>query len=155
MGRLVCVNGIPNTYRLGHVLEVLSNAEMIAHCDYSECVRAQNGCADKPMFRVSFKLRSAYLATIIKELKLVGVGEMFGEIDVMATLCSTEQLPKAESSKKKARKRWRFCPSALDRRSTLEIHTGIVESSHINFDHVRRRNTLCAFKLIIAGLIIS
>jgi hypothetical protein len=89
------------------------------------------------MFTVSFRIRGAYLATIIKELKLVGVGELFGEIDVSSTLCSTESLPKAHSFKKK-RKRGAcsICPSALDRMSTLEIHTGIVENSHINFDHV-------------------
>jgi hypothetical protein len=60
----------------------------------------------------------------------LGVGEHFGEIDVMQMICSTEGLPKAPRASGCP-----LCPSAVDRMSTLEIHTGIMQASHINFDH--------------------
>ena len=137
MGRLVRVNGIPNKHRLSHVLDSLGKLDAVAHCDYHKCLRSQFGHANKPIWRVSFKTRSAYLPTIIASLQSVGVGEMYGEIDISATLCSSEILPKALSLQRKRRAGfWSCCPSALDRMSTLEIHTSIVEASHINFDHV-------------------
>ena len=50
-------------------------------------------------------------------------------------ICSTEELPKPHREKRSAISRFLSCSSAQDRKSTLEIHTSIVNNSHINFDH--------------------
>jgi uncharacterized membrane protein len=132
MSRLVNVNGIPEE-RLPAVLAILCDCDMISHVDYYLGHRMVLGLEPHQVYRCCFNVRAAYVAFPIKKLKEIGVGEHFGEIDVVQIACSTEEFPKAPRSKVPSQ--CPLCPSAIDRISTLEIHTAILNGSHINFDH--------------------
>ena len=129
MTRLVCVRGIPEPL-LEHIVEALDCSSAIDHVDFSEVVRRKHG-ESIVLFKIEFKVRSAYLAHALKLLQSLGVPQKCGEIDVFDVRCTSEELPKME----RRQRNW-LCPSALDRMSTLEINSSIVDGSHINFDHV-------------------
>jgi uncharacterized membrane protein len=127
------VNGIPDD-RLKRTLKALQLTE-ISHVD---CFEGKRMVPDEygPMqnvWRLSFSIRNAYLASPIKRLRRIGVGEEFGEIEVMQIVCSTEELPRCQR-KRPSMSCWRW-PSIASRRSTLEIHSSITQRSHFNYDH--------------------
>ncbi|CAE8606475.1 unnamed protein product [Polarella glacialis] len=85
-----------------------------------------------------------YLTSFIKVVKMFGVGEEFGCIDVSDIRCTT-QLPPTRMVLDDPGWRWwhrglqsvkRFIDTAQDRMSTLEIHSAIVANSHVSFNHV-------------------
>lgn len=80
--------------------------------------------------RIEYSVEARCISHAIKQLRLIGLGESFGDIDVMAISCSTQALPHMR------RKNIRCCRSLLDRMPTLEIHSTVLSSSHLTAEHV-------------------
>ena len=80
--------------------------------------------------RVEYSVEARRISHAIKQLRLIGLGESFGDIDVMSISCSTQALPHMR------RKNIRCCRSLMDRMPTLEIHTAVLSSSHLTAEHV-------------------
>ena len=79
--------------------------------------------------KVEFSVRSGGAAsTAIKELRLIGLGNSFGDIDVLPINCSTRTLPR--------KVRTGLCRSFSERMPTLEIHTSILRGSHLDAEHI-------------------
>ena len=132
MARVVTVS-IPKQ-RLVDVQIVLSASSVIDSYDVSSSNRiSSHGGHEEERATITFKLKGTNLARTIKELKDVGVGELFGEIDVVPLSCTTSRLPKDRHRLHSASA---LCPSRYNRYSTLEIHQGIMEGSHMTFDHL-------------------
>jgi hypothetical protein len=128
--RTVRVAGVPEG-RLRAVLHALSECEsMIRHVDCFPCFRwVLQDQALEELYTVSFNIRAAYVAVPIKKLKSIGASERFGEIDIANLSTSTEELPVVPRESCTLQS---LCPSAVDRQSTLEIHSAIESQSHIN-----------------------
>lgn len=88
--------------------------------------------------RVDFKVANGNLNTVIKALNSWGF-TTFDIMDVLSTFTAPSALAKTSGLLA------RFWPSSRDRLSTFEIHTSIVASSHITFDH-------CFFVLVASAM---
>lgn len=80
--------------------------------------------------RIEYSVEARRISHAIKQLRLIGLGESFGDIDVMPISCSTQALPHMR------RRNIRCCRSLMDRMPTLEIHTAVLSSSHLTAEHV-------------------
>eukprot|EP00435_Cladocopium_sp_Y103_P059879 s235_g21.t1 len=82
------------------------------------------------------------LYTMLGVAKQFRVSEDFGSIDVFEVRCTTELPPDpsqfaASNCWGRCRRRWKqFNSTALDRMSTLEIHSAIVAHSFLSFNHL-------------------
>lgn len=91
---------------------------------------------------ISIKIRPQHLTSLIKVAKRFRVSEDFGSIDVFEVRCTTELPPDpstfaASNCWGRCRRRWKqFNSTALDRMSTLEIHSAIVAQSFLSFNHL-------------------
>jgi uncharacterized membrane protein len=118
-------------------------------CFYPSGHRRKDG-DEIPIYKVSFKVRGAYLAQILKVLHSVRVPSEYGELDILDVRCSSEILPKTTRTSRKQHGAL-CCPSSLDRRSILEINSTIVDDSDFSFDHVVL--IVCASGIAAVGLL--
>lgn len=77
--------------------------------------------------RIEFALEGRRVSHALKQLRRVGLGERFGDIDVVPINCSTYKVPR--------RKGTGLCRSFGERMPSLEIHTSVVSSSHLTSEH--------------------
>eukprot|EP00658_Telonema_sp_P-2_P002898 TRINITY_DN11069_c0_g1_i2.p1 TRINITY_DN11069_c0_g1~~TRINITY_DN11069_c0_g1_i2.p1 ORF type:complete len:460 (-),score=108.70 TRINITY_DN11069_c0_g1_i2:672-2051(-) len=136
MSRKVECTGIPESRR-EVILEALASCEPVAYVDVLPARRclARGEHPEEECYMIQFKLKVSHVSRVLKLLKSRGVGEEFGTIDVYPVQFSTA---KDLGSSKDMRETWTdsCCPSTAARMPTLEIHSNITGSSHLNFDHI-------------------
>eukprot|EP00913_Durusdinium_trenchii_P018610 g17488.t1 len=142
---LVKLSGIPDEHLPG-VCEALAEhgASMARYFEVCSSDRfsletLERGCWIKLHWS---KIRAQHLTSLIKVAKSFRISEDFGSIDVLEVRCTTEPPPAAvepfaSSCWGRCQRRWKqFNSTALDRMSTLEIHSQIVANSFLSFNHL-------------------
>jgi len=81
-------------------------------------------------YSFTFKIGATHVSRVLKTLKMAGVGEAFGEIDVLAVLVSARQ---EEQEAVPAASECNLQPPRLP---TLEIHASIVGAARMDMDHI-------------------
>ena len=91
---------------------------------------APDGQPPAPICRIECSVEGKRVSRAIKQLRHIGLGESFGDIDVLPINCSTQTLPHMR------RVKMLCCRSFLERMPTLEIHRAVMDASHLTAEHV-------------------
>ena len=124
------------------IIEVLMADEAVGqlYCFQGQMLDVTSGDQQPeavPICRIEFAIEGRRVSHAMKQLKRIGLGERFGDIDVLSVDCSTYKVPR--------RKRTGICRSFGERMPTLEIHTNIVGSSHLTSEHISSWCSLSIF----------